>query len=64
MIHDDVANFNRTLDEKPRTFIKDKFIFWLERVLRKDSVETISRREHQGAWREDELIGGKPQFVM
>jgi hypothetical protein len=30
---------------------------------RKGSVEKISDRESQGAWRQDELIGGKPPFV-
>jgi hypothetical protein len=29
----------------------------------KGSVEKISDREAQGAWRQDELIGGKPLVV-
>jgi hypothetical protein len=30
---------------------------------RKGSAEKISGRESQGAWLEDELIGGKPRVV-
>jgi hypothetical protein len=30
---------------------------------RKGSVEKISGRESQGAWGQDELIGGKPPVV-
>jgi hypothetical protein len=30
---------------------------------RKSSVEKISDRESQGAWRQDEVIGGKPPVV-
>jgi hypothetical protein len=30
---------------------------------RKGSVKKISGREHRGAGRQDELIGGKPPFV-
>jgi hypothetical protein len=30
---------------------------------RKGSVEKISGRESQGAWREDELMGGKSPVV-
>jgi hypothetical protein len=30
---------------------------------RKGSVEKISGREFQGAWSQDELIGGKPPVV-
>jgi hypothetical protein len=30
---------------------------------RKSSVEKISGRGSQGAWRQDELIGGKPPVV-
>jgi hypothetical protein len=49
-------------------FIRDKPIFSSESVLRKDfdskgSVEKISGRESQGAWRQDELIGGKQPVV-
>jgi hypothetical protein len=29
----------------------------------KGSVEKISDRESQGAWRQDEVIGGKPPVV-
>jgi hypothetical protein len=29
----------------------------------KGSVEKIADRESQGAWRQDELIGGKPPVV-
>jgi hypothetical protein len=44
-------------------------IFSSERMLHKDyyrkgSVEKTSGRESQGAWLQDELIGGKPQDVM
>jgi hypothetical protein len=47
-------------------FVRDKPIFSSERMLhknyaRKSSVENISVRESQGAWRQDELIGGKRQ---
>jgi hypothetical protein len=43
-------------------------IFSSERMLRKgyyrkSSVEKISGRGSQGAWRQDELIGGKPPVV-
>jgi hypothetical protein len=31
---------------------------------RKGSVEKISGRESQGAWRQDELIGGKLWLIM
>jgi hypothetical protein len=49
-------------------FIRDKPIFSLERMLRKDydgkgSVEEISGRDSQGAWRQDEEVGGKPPVV-
>jgi hypothetical protein len=30
---------------------------------RKRSVKKITGRESQGAWRQDELIGGKPPVV-
>jgi hypothetical protein len=30
---------------------------------RKGSIENISDHESQGAWRQDELIGGKPPIV-
>jgi hypothetical protein len=30
---------------------------------RMDSVEKYSAREFQGAWRQDEVISGKPQVV-
>jgi hypothetical protein len=30
---------------------------------RKGSVEKISGRDPQGAWRQDELFGGKPPVV-
>jgi hypothetical protein len=57
-----------TLDEKPSVFIRDKSIFWSERMSHKDydpksSLKKISVREPQGAWRQDELIGGKPRVV-
>jgi hypothetical protein len=58
-----------TLDKKPSIFIRDKPIFSSERMLHKDyyrkhSVEKkISDRGPQGAWRQDELIGGKPPVV-
>jgi hypothetical protein len=47
MLHEDVANFSITLDERPSIFIRDKPIFSSERVLYKDferngSVEDIS----------------------
>jgi hypothetical protein len=32
-------------------------------MLRKGSVEKISGLESQGAWRQDELIGGKPPVI-
>jgi hypothetical protein len=30
---------------------------------RKGTIEKISGRDTQGAWRQDELIGGKPPVV-
>jgi hypothetical protein len=52
----------------PSTFIRDKPIFSSERMLhedyyRKGSVQKISGRVPQGAWRQDETIGGKPPAV-
>jgi hypothetical protein len=55
-------------------FIRDKPIFSSERMLHKDyyrksSVEkknlvvSLKDRESQGAWRQKELIGGKPPVV-
>jgi hypothetical protein len=46
-------------------FIKDKPVISSERMLhenydRKDLVGKVSDRDPQGAWRQDELIGGKP----
>jgi hypothetical protein len=35
----------------------------LKAYYRKSSVERISGRGSQGAWRQDELIGGKPPVV-
>jgi hypothetical protein len=56
------------LDETPCIFIRDKHIFSWERMLPKDndhngSNKKMSGRECQGAWRQDELIGGKPPVV-
>jgi hypothetical protein len=54
----------RTFDERSSIFI-----FSSEKILYKDydlkgSVEEKnSVRESQGAWRQDELIGGKPPVV-
>jgi hypothetical protein len=60
----------RTLDERPNIFIRDKPIFSSERMLQRDydrkgsvGKKKISGRESQGAWRQDELIGGKPPVV-
>jgi hypothetical protein len=58
---------SRTLDERPSVFIREP-IFSSERMLHKDyyhksSVEKICGRGSQGAWRQDELIGGKPPVV-
>jgi hypothetical protein len=52
----------------PSIFIRDKLIFSSERVSHKDyyrrsSVEKKSGRGFQGAWRQDELIGGKPPVL-
>jgi hypothetical protein len=58
-----------TLDESSNIFIRDNLIFSSERVLHKDhdrrgSVEEeISGCKDQWAWRQDELIGGKPPVV-
>jgi hypothetical protein len=58
-----------TLDERQSIFIRDAFIFSSERMLHKDCdhkgsvAKKISGRESQGAWRQDELIGGKPSVV-
>jgi hypothetical protein len=50
--------------------VRDKPMFSSEWILRKDyeydrkgSVEKISGRGPQGAWCQDELIGGKPPVV-
>jgi hypothetical protein len=48
--------------------MRDKPIFSSERMLHKDYyrrslVEKKSGRGSQGAWRQDELIGGKPRVV-
>jgi hypothetical protein len=57
------------IDGSPRMFIRDKRIFSSERMLHKDyyresSLEKkISGRGSQGAWRQDELIGGKPSVI-
>jgi hypothetical protein len=56
-----------TLDERPSIFIRDKLFLSSERMLHnvygcKCSV-TKSGREPRGAWRQDELIGGKPPVV-
>jgi hypothetical protein len=56
-------------DEMPNIFMRDKPIFSAERMLHKDyyrrssTEKKISGRESQGAWRQDELIGGKPPVV-
>jgi hypothetical protein len=49
-------------------FIRDKPIFFSETMLCEDydcmgSVEKISCREPQGAWRQDDLIDSKPPVV-
>jgi hypothetical protein len=60
----------RTFDKRPSMFVRDKPIFSSERMLhknyyRKGSVEKkISGRDPQGAWRQDELIGGKQPVVI
>jgi hypothetical protein len=51
-----------------RTFDRGKPILSLESMLRKEydregSVEKISGRDPQGAWRQNELIGGEPPVV-
>jgi hypothetical protein len=53
---------------KRSPFIRETPIFSSEKMLHKDSarkgtVENNSGRESQGAWRQDELIGGKPAVV-
>jgi hypothetical protein len=58
----------RTLEEKLIIFVGDKSILTSERMLHKDcdrkgSVEKNSGRESQGAWRQDELNGGKPPVL-
>jgi hypothetical protein len=53
----------------PSIFMRDKPIFSSEMMLQKDysrrsSIEKeICDRGSQGAWRQDELIGGKPPVV-
>jgi hypothetical protein len=49
-------------------FIRDKPALSWERILHKDydrkgSVAKNSGRDHQGAWRQDELTGGKSTIV-
>jgi hypothetical protein len=56
------------LDERPSIFTTDQPIFSSKTILYKDyyrkgSVEKISGRESQGAWRQDEIIGGNPPIV-
>jgi hypothetical protein len=58
----------RTLYKRPSIFIREKLIFSSERMLHKDydskgSVEKKFSRDPQGAWRQDEGIGGKPPVV-
>jgi hypothetical protein len=54
---------------RPASIVNDKPILSWERILHKDydrkcSIENInSGRESQGAWSQDELIGGKPSVV-
>jgi hypothetical protein len=54
---------------KPSLFIRDKPICSSERMLHKDYdrkgsvAQTVFDRDPQGAWRQDELIGGKPPVV-
>jgi hypothetical protein len=53
---------------KAKHIIRDKPIFSSERKLHKDyyrksSVEKVSGRGSQGAWRQDELNGRKPPVV-
>jgi hypothetical protein len=50
----------RALD-KGETYSKEKVLH--KDYDRKGSVKTISDREPQGAWRQDELIGGEPPVV-
>jgi hypothetical protein len=53
---------------RPSIFIRDNQILSSERILHrdynsKDSIEkSISSRETKMAWRQDELIGSKPQL--
>jgi hypothetical protein len=58
------------LDEKPSIFIRDIPIFSSERILHKDydskspvGGKNPSGRDPQGAWHQDELIGGKSPVV-
>jgi hypothetical protein len=52
----------------PAAIVNDTVILSSERMLHKDhdskgSVGKIAGRESQGAWCQDELIGGKPSVV-
>jgi hypothetical protein len=54
--------------QTPNIFIRDKPTSASGRVLHKEynrkySLEKNSGRESQGAWRQDEMIGGKPPVV-
>jgi hypothetical protein len=49
----------------PAVIVNDRSILSSERMLHKDydrkcSIENSSGRESQGAWGQDEVIGGKP----
>jgi hypothetical protein len=54
-----------TLDERPSIFIRDKQTFSSDRrtMTARFQLKKNSGRGAQGAWRQDELIGGKPPVV-
>jgi hypothetical protein len=54
-----------TLDERPNIFLRRKHTLSSERTktTRFQLKNKISGRESQGAWRQDQLIGGKSPVV-
>jgi hypothetical protein len=62
VLGDELRLFERTLDERPSIFIRDKSIFSSEKC----SVEKkkISGRESQGPWCQDKLNGGKVTLTL
>jgi hypothetical protein len=54
---------NDCASEVQQQFVNVRAILSDERMLRKDYEKDISGRGSEGAWRQDELICGKPLVV-